>query len=212
MDVLDRISNVIVLFVLRNVPKLIRALIHGDGVGIDVPRPQCNPRGACCRPQVLLVPDRHRYFARRHRAYLMIAGHYLGYPRRGAAHKDVLQGGIETQTGRKESSDSGGCRGQEWRASLVRTSQRELSSIPWERNRRRVVKFSCTRGRNITGGGLTKPKSGPPKPLTPPRKQPWKKRPAFGSRCSTRRTASGKTILRGRQCSAWHGTYTAISR
>jgi hypothetical protein len=87
---------------------------------------------------------------------------------------------------------------------------RQSRSI-WERNRGRVVRFLCTHGRNITGGGLPKPKSGPPKPLTPPGSQPSKKRLAIGSRSLDSPNRYSETISRRRQGSAGHGTNTSSS-
>ena len=54
------------LFVLRDFPQVIGAFIHGDGVGIDVPGPQCHAGGMGCSPQVLFVPHRHGHFVGRH--------------------------------------------------------------------------------------------------------------------------------------------------
>ncbi len=47
------------LLALRNLPQLVGSLVHGDGVGIDVPGPQRDTGGAGGGPQMLFIPYWH---------------------------------------------------------------------------------------------------------------------------------------------------------
>src|SRR3954451_1819159 len=54
------------VFVLGNIPQVVGALIHDNGVGIDIPCPQGDAGGARGGAKVLFLPYRHRGLFRRH--------------------------------------------------------------------------------------------------------------------------------------------------
>src|SRR5215217_427119 len=66
------------LFFLRNFPKIVSAFIHGNGVSIDVPRPQGDACRAGGRSQMLFVPHRHSQVVWRHSArYFLCSRHAM---------------------------------------------------------------------------------------------------------------------------------------